>query len=40
METMEVLSDPQQMTLLRKSIKEVRQGKAIPWEQAKKRLAV
>ena len=40
METMEVLSDPAQTELLRKSLKELRQGKAVPWEQAKKGLGL
>ncbi|MCX5794803.1 MAG: type II toxin-antitoxin system Phd/YefM family antitoxin [Elusimicrobia bacterium] len=40
METMEVLSDPGQAELLRKSLRELRQGKAIPWEKAKKGLGL
>jgi antitoxin YefM len=40
METMEVLSDAAQAELLRKSLKELRQGKAIPWEKARKGLGL
>jgi len=40
LETMEVLSDAAQAELLRKSLKELRQGKAIPWEKAKKGLGL
>ncbi len=39
-ETLEVLSDSELMTALRKSIKEVKQGKLIPWEQAKRKLGL
>lgn len=39
-ETLDVLSDPELMTALRKSIKEVKQGKLIPWEQAKRKLGL
>lgn len=39
-ETLEVLSDPELMTALRKSIKEAKQGKLIPWEQAKRKLGL
>ena len=38
METMEVLSDSVQADLLRKSLKELHQGKAIPWKKARKEL--
>jgi prevent-host-death family protein len=37
-ETLEVLSDEEQMQMLRQSIKEVKQGKLIPWERAKRKL--
>ena len=37
-ETLEVLSDEEQMQMLRQSIKEAKQGKLIPWERAKRKL--
>jgi PHD/YefM family antitoxin component YafN of YafNO toxin-antitoxin module len=40
LETMEVLSDAGQSELLRRSLKELRQGKAIPWEKARKGLGL
>lgn len=40
METMEVLSDPEQVQLLRQSLSEMRQGRALPWGKARKRLGV
>ena len=40
METMEILSDDDAVEQLRRSIKEVKEGKTIPWEQAKARIIV
>lgn len=37
-ETLEVMGDEGMMRALRRSIKEMREGKAIPWESAKKGL--
>lgn len=37
-ETLEVMGDEELMRSLRQGIKEVRDGKAIPWESAKKEL--
>ena len=37
-ETLEVMADPELMSSLRQSIKEVEQGQAIPWDRAKKEL--
>lgn len=37
-ETLEVMSDPELMTQLRQSIKEIDEGKLIPWEEAKQEL--
>ena len=39
-ETLEVLSDENLMKELRRSIKEMREGKLIPWDKAKKQLAL
>ena len=39
-ETLEVLSDPELMTVLRKSIQEVKREKLVPWEQAKRKLGL
>ena len=39
-ETLDVLSDPELMATLRQSLKEAKQGKLIPWEQAKKKLGL
>lgn len=38
LETLEVLSDEEAVEQLRRSIQEVKEGKAIPWEEAKARL--
>ncbi len=38
LETLEVLSDDEATEQLRHSIQEVKEGKAIPWEEAKSRL--
>ena len=37
-ETMEIMGDEKLMKSLRQSIEEVREGKTIPWEKAKKEL--
>lgn len=39
-ETLEILSDESVMADLRQGIKEVRQGKVIPWERAKRKLGL
>jgi PHD/YefM family antitoxin component YafN of YafNO toxin-antitoxin module len=39
LETLEVLSDDEAVGQLRRSIQEVKEGKAIPWEEAKVRLS-
>lgn len=39
-ETLDVLGDPGLMAALRKSLKEARQGKLIPWERAKRKLGL
>jgi antitoxin YefM len=38
LETLEILSDDKSVEQLRRSIKEVKEGKAIPWEKARRRL--
>ena len=38
LETMEILSDNDAVEQLRRSIKEVKEGKAIPWQEAKAKL--
>ncbi len=38
LETLDILSDDEVVEQLRRSIKEVREGKTIPWQQAKARL--
>lgn len=38
LETMEILSDKEAVVQLRRSIKEVKEGKTIPWKEAKARL--
>jgi antitoxin YefM len=38
LETMEILSDDRAIEQLRRSIKEVKEGKIIPWQEAKARL--
>ena len=40
LETLEILSDDGAVERLRRSIKEVKEGKQIPWQQAKARLGV
>jgi prevent-host-death family protein len=37
-ETMEILGDPEMMAAFRQGVKEIEEGKVIPWEQAKKDL--
>ena len=39
LETLEVLSDDEAVEQLRRSIQEVKDGKPIPWQQAKARLS-
>ncbi len=39
-ETLEIVSDENVMTSLRQGIKELQQGKGIPWERAKKKLGL
>jgi antitoxin YefM len=38
LETLEILNDDKSVEQLRRSIKEVKEGKAISWEEAKARL--
>jgi antitoxin YefM len=38
LETMEIMSDPEMMAAFRQGVKEMEEGKAIPWEQVKKEL--
>ena len=38
METLEILSDEEAVEQLRRSIQEVKEGRTIPWEEAKVRL--
>ncbi len=38
LETMEVLSDEDAMDQLRHSIREVKEGKPVPWEEVRARL--
>jgi antitoxin YefM len=40
LETLEILSDDESVQQLRRSIKEVKEGKQIPWRQAKSRLVI
>jgi antitoxin YefM len=39
METLEIMGDPEQMKALQKGIKEMKEGKTIPWDEARRRLA-
>jgi prevent-host-death family protein len=39
-ETLEVLRDPPTTTKLRQALREIEQGKGIPWETAKERLGL
>jgi antitoxin YefM len=38
LETLEVLGDPELMETLRRSLRELEQGQAIPWEEAERLL--
>jgi antitoxin YefM len=38
LETLEILSDDEAVGQLRRSIKEVKEGKTVPWREAKARL--
>jgi antitoxin YefM len=38
METLEILGDKKAVEMLHRSIEEVKEGKAIPWKDAKARL--
>lgn len=38
LETVEILGDEKTMDALRQGIKEMKEGKGIPWEQVKKKL--
>ena len=40
LETLEVLGDDDAVDQLRRSIKEVKEGKQIPWQQARARLGL
>jgi len=40
LETMEIMSDPEMMAAFRQGVKEMEEGKAIPWEQVKKDLGL
>ena len=40
LETMEIMSDPEMMAAFRQGVKEMEEGKAIPWEQVKKELGL
>lgn len=39
-ETLDILSDAELMAALRRSVKEAKQGKVLPWEQAKRKLGL
>ncbi|MDP2727102.1 MAG: type II toxin-antitoxin system Phd/YefM family antitoxin [Dehalococcoidia bacterium] len=39
LETLELLSDEESVDQLRRSIREVKEGKTVPWEEAKARLS-
>ena len=39
-ETMEIMSDPEMMAAFRQGVKEMEEGKGIPWEQVKKELGL
>jgi len=39
-ETLEIMGDEELMDALRQSIKEAEEGKAIPWDQAKRELSL
>ena len=39
-ETMEIMSDPEMMAAFRQGVKEMQEGKGIPWEQVKRELGL
>lgn len=39
LETLEILSDDKAVEQMRRSIREVKEGKTIPWKEAKARLS-
>ena len=39
-ETLEILSDQDQMNALRQGLKEIKRGKTMPWSQAKRTLGL
>jgi antitoxin YefM len=39
-ETMEIMSDPEMMAAFRQGVKELEEGKGIPWEQVKRELGL
>lgn len=39
METLEIMGDEDLMAALRQGIKEIKEGKTIPWEQARQQLS-
>jgi antitoxin YefM len=39
-ETIEIMSDPELMAAFRQGVKEMEEGKGIPWEQVKKELGL
>ncbi len=40
LETMEIMSDPEMMTAFRQGVKEMKEGKGIPWAQVKRELGL
>ena len=38
METMEIMADKEMMTVFRQGVRELKQGKSIPWEKVKRKL--
>ncbi len=39
-ETMEIMSDPEMMAAFRQGVREMEEGKGIPWQQVKKELGL
>ena len=39
-ETLDIMADEELMAVLRQSLKELKQGKLIPWERAKRKLGL
>jgi antitoxin YefM len=39
-ETREIMSDPEMMAAFRQGVKEMEEGRAIPWEQVKRELGL